>query len=74
MIESGTVQLATVPVSGMEGAIWLRLHAEREDICETLLKHAPRNAQTDPDEDLLQARLREIDEALDGLMSVRTRR
>jgi len=71
MIESGTVQLATVPLGGMEGAVWLRLHGEREDICEALLTSA---RQTNPHEEQLQARLREIDDALDGLMSAGTRK
>ena len=70
MVETGTVQLATVPLGGMEGAVWLRLHGEREDICETLLTHARQN----PDDEQLQARLREIDDALDGLMAMGTRK
>jgi RNA polymerase-binding transcription factor DksA len=68
------------------GLVWQRLHSEREDICEALLKeHAPDSlAQlTQPrsnetairtanwHRELLQARLRKVDEALDQLMAGR---
>ncbi len=60
------------------GAVWNRLHSEREDICETLLKDYSSEAQEQPAKEagtanwhreLLQARLRKIDDALDRLMS-----
>ena len=67
------------------GVVWHRLHSEREEICEALLKESapPRNeasgAKRMRDEDarraahwhreLLQARLRKVDDALDRLMS-----
>ena len=67
------------------GAVWNRLHSEREDICEALLKEprpgfeANSAMQMVSKEDalnaigwhreLLQARLRKIDDALDRLMS-----
>jgi len=68
------------------GLVWQRLHSEREDICEALLKeHAPDSlAQlTQPGSnetairtanwhrELLQGRLRKVDEALDQLMAGR---
>jgi len=65
------------------GADWYRLHAERENVCDALLKEfrpsvdkpgalglspeETRRAQT-WHEGLLQARLRKIDDALDRLM------
>jgi DnaK suppressor protein len=66
---------------------WGRLHTEREDVCEALLKEATsvRNASSEQESDLpaesmsremqwrrrevLQARLRQIDDALDRLMA-----
>jgi RNA polymerase-binding transcription factor DksA len=57
--------------------VWYRLHAEREEICDVLLKepvpvHTADAGQTNAIEwhrELLQARLRKIDDALDRLMS-----
>ena len=63
--------------------IWHRLHNERENICETLLKESSAPSQANSDtmatgmdetsvlwhKGLLQARLRKIDDALDRLMS-----
>ncbi len=67
------------------GVVWHRLHSEREDICEALLKEcapgyeAQAGAQRLSGEDalrtanwhreLLQARLRKTDDALDRLMA-----
>ena len=62
------------------GLVWNRLHSEREDICEALLKDPVPGVGTGaaPEEDvrnanwhreLLQARLRKIDDGLDRLMS-----
>ena len=67
------------------GTVWNRLHSERENICEALLKEwvsgfGPKGAMQRMSEDdavrtaswhreLLQARLRKIDDALDRLMS-----
>lgn len=64
------------------GVVWHRLHSEREDICEALLKESPRNeiftaevSNVDAMQaanwhrELLQARLRRVDDALDRLMS-----
>jgi RNA polymerase-binding transcription factor len=59
------------------GRVWNRLHSEREDICDALLKE-PVAMHGMPNEDrrmaswhkeLLQARLRKIDDALDRLLS-----
>ena len=68
------------------GLVWQRLHSEREDICEALLKEeAPESeaqlTQLRSNEtgiraaswhrELLQVRLRKVDEALDQLMAGR---
>lgn len=67
MSENRTIHLIDVPIGGKEGRIWNRLHGEREDICEILVK------QGDPtfkmQRNSLQARLRRVDDALDRLMS-----
>ena len=67
------------------GLIWNRLHSEREDICEALLKEFRPSFEAQPGtqgmskedamrtanwhRELLHAQLRRIDEALDRLMS-----
>ena len=66
------------------GLVWNRLHSEREEICEALLKEFHPNSQAQLQEspakeevmhtanwhrELLQARLRKLDDALDRLMS-----
>lgn len=56
------------------GIVWHRLHSEREDICETLLKEPSSGSGTSGlgaswHRELLQARLRKVDDALDRLMS-----
>ena len=67
MNENRTITLAEIPIGGKSGFIWNRLHGEREDICESLLKDfGPVSAER---RELLQARLRRIDNALDRLMS-----
>lgn len=73
------------PVDTGKGVVWNLLHSEREDICEALLREpVPDNVtKTIPERmanedavritnwhrELLQARLRKIDDALDRLMS-----
>jgi RNA polymerase-binding transcription factor DksA len=72
------------PVDTTGGLVWHRLHSEREDICEALLKecapgHEAPAAELMSNEgtmlganwhrELLQARLRKVDDALDRLMS-----
>jgi RNA polymerase-binding transcription factor DksA len=62
-----TIHLIEIPIGGKGGFVWNRLHGEREDICEALLKEtAPRFAER---KQMLQARLRRVDDALDRLMS-----
>lgn len=66
------------------GMVWHRLHSEREDICEALLRedaagHETTAAQPMSNEDtrhaaswhreLLQLRLKKVDDALDRLMA-----
>jgi len=82
MDTTGRIQLIEVPIGGSGGDVWSRLHSEREDICEAMLKDcevkpevngeaaAPSDeANANWHHDLLQARLRKIDTALDRLMS-----
>ena len=67
MNENSTITLAEIPIGGRGGLIWNRLHGEREDLCEALLKDtAPFFEKQKP---VLQARLRRVDDALDRLMS-----
>jgi Prokaryotic dksA/traR C4-type zinc finger len=67
MRENRTTQLVEIPIGGKGGLIWNRLHGEREEICETLVEISGCNS--DVNRELLQARLRKIDDALDRLMS-----
>ena len=69
MIENCTIELAEIPIAGRDGAVWNRLHGEREDICEALLKPFEATSQAHHNQELLQARLRRIDDALDHVMS-----
>ncbi|MDQ5846956.1 MAG: hypothetical protein M3539_16850 [Acidobacteriota bacterium] len=81
---NSNIHLIQVPVTGNGGIVWSRLHSEREDICEALLKESTPTSQarlkelTEKEEvgrtanwhrELLQARLRKIDDALDRLMA-----
>src|SRR6185437_9093065 len=67
MNDNRTIQLVEIPIGGKGGFTWNRLHAEREEICETLARTFGPNS--DVDRELLQARLRKLDDALDRLMS-----
>ncbi len=67
MSDNRTIQLVEIPIGGKGGFIWNRLHGEREEICETLVGISGPNF--DVTRELLQARLRKIDDALDRLMS-----
>lgn len=58
-----TIHLIDVPIGGKDGALWNRLHGEREEICEKLLTDTGEGRQK-----FLQSRLRELDDALDRLM------
>jgi len=62
--QNRTIQLAQIPLGGTGGAAWNHLHEEREDICEALVKRCEPASR-----ELLQARLRKIDDELDRLMS-----
>ena len=64
MNENRTIKLVEIPIGGKGGVMWNRLHEEREDICEALLKDTL-TGHKEP----LQACLRRIDDALDRLMS-----
>jgi hypothetical protein len=67
MTENHTVHSVEIPAAGKGGFIWNRLHEEREEICETLVGVS--GANFDVTCELLQARLRKVDDALDRLMS-----
>src|SRR5690348_7984030 len=67
MNNNRTIQLLEIPIGGQDGLIWNRLHEEREEICETLVQTAGPDSAVY--RELLQARLRKLDDALDRLMS-----
>lgn len=67
MNENRTIHLIDIPIGGEAGFIWNRLHSEREQICEALVKEHKMGA--DEHREWLQARLRKVDDALDRLMS-----
>jgi hypothetical protein len=67
MNENRTINLIEIPIGGKTGFTWNRLHQEREDICESLLKDF--GPVSDERRELLQSRLRKVDDALDRLMS-----
>lgn len=67
---------------GGGGLVWNRLHSEREDVCQALLQEAAKGLHTPAEgqqesttysenwhRELLQSRLRKIDDALDRLMA-----
>lgn len=74
--------LVDIPIGGNGGYTWNRLHEEREGICAAMLKdyqptHSGSHQEPDAEDrktqywhrELLQTRLRKIDNALDRLMS-----
>ena len=67
MNENRTINLIEIPIGGKSGFTWNRLHEEREGICESLLKDF--GPVSDERRELLQSRLRKVDDALDRLMS-----
>ena len=67
MSENRTIQLMAIPIGGKGGFVWNRLHGEREDICEALLKKSA--SETEEQRELLHTRLRKIDDALDRVMA-----
>ena len=83
-MSTNSIRLIEVPIKGHSGLTWNRLHSEREDICEALLKEDLPKPQSRLQElsmeeevgraanwhrELLQIRLSKIDDALDRLMS-----
>ena len=82
-MSTNSIRLIEIPINGNGGLVWNRLHSEREDICEALLKEPVAGTETlmhqtsredatraaNWHRELLQARLRKIDDALDRLMS-----
>ena len=67
MNENRTINLVEIPIGGKGGFIWNRLHGEREAICESMLKDT--GTYFEERQQVLQARLRKVDDALDRLMS-----
>lgn len=67
MKEERTIHLIEIPIGGKGGWTWNRLHGEREEICEALLKDD--GPFLEERQETLQARLRTVDDALDRLMS-----
>ena len=83
-MSTASIHLTAVPINGHEGYIWNRLHSEREDICEAMAKVATPKARqassfnhsklsdaniADARRQLMEWRLRKLDDALDRLMS-----
>ena len=73
MNKDRTIHLVEIPIGGKGGFVWNRLHEEREDICEALLKDSgpvsEASGKLNERKGALQERLRKIDDALDRLMS-----
>ena len=67
MNEERTIRLIEIPIGGKGGWMWNRLHGECEEICEALLKDS--GPFVDERKKMLQARLRQLDDALDRLMA-----
>ena len=77
------IHLIEIPAGGNGGLVWNRLHSEREDICEAILRDGQSEMKaligtdkrpadmsaTNWHRELLQFRLRKVDNALDRLMS-----
>ncbi|HJX92813.1 MAG TPA: hypothetical protein VJ372_20120 [Pyrinomonadaceae bacterium] len=82
MITNNQVKLIEVPIAGKAGLVWNCLHDERKDICEVMLRdyqsmsgaeaefnNSPPESAKDWHRELMEARVRKIDDALDRLMS-----
>ena len=67
MNENRTINLIEIPIGGHGGFVWNRLHGEREEICEALLRDF--GPVSDERRQLLRTRLRKVDDALDRLMA-----
>ena len=62
MISNSTTRGIENAFDAQGGFVWNRLHSEREEVCEAM-------AATTRPRELLQSRLRKIDDALDRLFS-----
>jgi RNA polymerase-binding transcription factor DksA len=69
MTDNHTIHVVDIPTAGKEGLVWNRLHEEREDVCEALLKDLEPASRAEHHRGSLHARLRKIDDALDRLMA-----
>lgn len=67
MSQNQTTPLVEVPIGGNGGLMWNQLHDEREDICRRLLQAS--SPRFEDRKDVLQARLRRVDDELDRLMA-----
>ena len=67
MSDKRTIHLVEIPIGGKRGAVWNRLHDEREETCETLVRISGSDCEIH--RELLQARLRKLDGALDRLIA-----
>ena len=67
MNQNQTTRLVEIPIGGHSGLAWNQLHDEREDICRRLLQDC--GPRSDERKEILQARLRKVDDALDRLMA-----
>jgi RNA polymerase-binding transcription factor DksA len=83
-MSTASIHLTAIPIRGHEGNIWNRLHSEREDICEAMAMVSTREARKTVEfkrsklsdaniansrRQLMESRLRKVDDALDRLMS-----
>ena len=67
MNQNYATPLVEIPIGGASGLVWNQLHDEREDICRRLLQAS--GPRFDERKEILQARLRNVDDALDRLMA-----
>src|SRR5688572_14114874 len=67
--ENHRIHFTEIPIGPKGGFVWNRLHGEREDVCDALVKDPEGADQADQRRELLQSRLRKLDDALDRLMS-----
>lgn len=67
MHQNQTTPLVEIPLGGHNGLAWNQLHDEREDICRRLLQDS--GPRFDENKQMLQARLRKVDDELDRLMA-----
>ena len=67
MNQNQTTPLVEIQIAGQAGLAWNILHDEREDICRRLLEDS--GTRFDERKQMLQARLRKVDDALDRLMA-----